>query len=74
MERRYVLKRSELKRRRIELRVTTERMAKVLDISEIQLKIYENREFERSYVTYEQAEEISWFLHCEVSEIAYERA
>lgn len=72
MKWRYILKPSELKRRRIELGVTIERMAKVLDIPEIQLKSYEDRELKGSYVTYERAEEISWFLHCKVSDIAYE--
>lgn len=72
MERRYILKTSELKKRRIKLGVTKERMAKVLDIPETRLEIYEDREFAPSYVTYEQAEEISWFLHCKVSDIAYE--
>ena len=72
MEWRYIVKSIELKRRRIELGVTTERMAKVLNIPEIQIKSYENRELKGAFVTYERAEEISWFLHCEVNDIAYE--
>lgn len=71
MEHCYILKQSELKKRRIELGVTTERMAKVLDIPETRLKFYEDREVGLSRVTYKLAEEISWFFHCEVSDIAY---
>lgn len=72
MEWRYIVKPIELKRRRIELGVTTERMAKVLNIPEHQIISYENRECACTRITYELVEEISWFLHCEVIDIAYE--
>lgn len=71
MEWRYIVKPIELKRRRIELDVTTERMAKVLNISEYHVKNFEKVGL-CTRVTYELAEEISWFLHCEVSDIAHE--
>ena len=61
----------ELKRRRIEMGVTTERMAEVLNVSEHHIKNFEKVGLRRR-VTYELAEEMSWFLRCEVSDIAYE--
>ena len=61
----------ELKRRRIEMGVTTERMAEVLNVSEHHIKNFEKVGL-RTRVTYELAEEMSWFLRCEVSDIAYE--
>ena len=72
MEWRYIVKPIELKRRRIELGVTTERMAKVLNIPEYRIISYENRERVCTRISYELAEEMSWFLHCEVSDITYE--
>lgn len=63
----------ELRRRRIEMGVTTERMAEVLNIPEYQIINYENREYVSARISYELIEEMSWFLHCEVSDIAYER-
>lgn len=73
MELRYILKSTELKRRRVESGIAVERMAKVLDIPEIMIKTYEDSEPNGACVTYERVEEMSWFLHCEVSDIAYER-
>ena len=71
MEWRYIARPKEMKKRRIELGFTIERMAKVLNISEIHIKSFEKVGL-RMRVTYELAEEISWFLHCEVSDITYE--
>lgn len=72
MEWRYIVKPIELKRRRIELDVTTERMAEVLNIPEYRIISYENKEYVCTHISYELVEEMSWFLHCEVSDIAYE--
>lgn len=72
MEWRYIVRSKELRRRRIEMGVTAERMAEVLNIPEYQIISYENRERVCVRISYELAEEMSWFLHCEVSEIAYE--
>ncbi len=71
MEWRYIARPKEMEKRRIELGFTIERMAKVLNISENHIKNFEKVGL-RTRVTYELAEEISWFLHCEVSDIAYE--
>ncbi len=71
MEWRYIVRPREMKKRRIKLGFTIERMAKVLNMSEYQIKNFEKVGL-RTRVTYELAEEISWFLHCEVSDIAYE--
>lgn len=62
----------ELRRRRIEMGVTTERMAEVLNVSEYRIVSHENGECVFESISYELAEEMSWFLHCEVSDIAYE--
>lgn len=70
MAKQYVTKGKEIKRRRLGLGVTTKRVAEVLDIPEYFVKSYEKRDI----ISYETAEEISWFLHCEVSDIAYEYA
>lgn len=72
MEWRYIVRSKELRRRRIEMGVTAERMAEVLNIPEHQIISYENRERVCTRISYELAEEMSWFLHCEVSDIAYE--
>lgn len=72
MEWRYIVRSKELRRRRIEMGVTAERMAEVLNIPEHQIISYENRERVCTRISYELVEEISWFLHCEVSDIAYE--
>lgn len=63
----------ELRRRRIEMGVTTERMAEVLNIPEYQIMDCENKGYAFTCISYELIEEMSWFLHCEVSDIAYER-
>ncbi|ELA53524.1 hypothetical protein OGA_03045 [Enterococcus faecium EnGen0012] len=60
----------EIKRRRIELGFTKERMAAVLDSSLTSVDLWEKGTIVKS----DRAQEISWFLHCKVSEIAYERA
>lgn len=73
MERRCIVRTTELRRRRIKMGVTTERMAEVLNIPECQIINYENKEHVFARISYELAEEMSWFLHCEVSEIAYEQ-
>lgn len=73
MEWRYIVRSKELRRRRIEMGVTTERMAEVLNIPEYRIINYENRERVCARISYELIEEMSWFLHCEVSDIAYER-
>lgn len=73
MEWRYIVRSKELRRRRIEMGVTTERMAEVLNIPEYQIINYENRERVCARISHELIEEMSWFLHCEVSDIAYER-
>lgn len=73
MEWRYIVRSKELRRRRIEMGVTTERMAEVLNIPEYQIINYENGERVCARISYELIEEMSWFLHCEVSDIAYER-
>ena len=72
MEWRYIVRSKELRRRRIEMGVTTERMAEVLNIPEYRIISYENRERVCARISYELAEEMSWLLHCEVSDIAYE--
>lgn len=73
MEWRYIVRSKELRRRRIKMGVTTERMAEVLNVPEYRIVSYENRERVFELISYELAEEMSWFLHCEVSDIAYER-
>ncbi|EOM66601.1 helix-turn-helix domain-containing protein [Enterococcus faecium] len=73
MEWRYIVRSKELRRRRIEMGVTTERMAEVLNIPEYQIINYENGERVCARISYELIEEMSWFLRCEVSDIAYER-
>lgn len=72
MEWRYIVRSKELRRRRIEMGVTTERMAEVLNIPEYRIISYENKEYVCTHISYELVEEMSWFLHCEVSDIAYE--
>ena len=72
MEWSYIVRSKELRRRRIEMGVTAERMAEVLNIPEHQIISYENKERVCTRISYELAEEMSWFLHCEVSDIAYE--
>ncbi|EMF0585154.1 helix-turn-helix transcriptional regulator [Enterococcus faecium] len=72
MEWRYIVRSKELRRRRIEMGVTTERMAEVLNIPEYRIISYENKEYACARISYELIEEMSWFLHCEVSDIAYE--
>ncbi|HFD6922305.1 TPA: hypothetical protein ACF3PP_000114 [Enterococcus faecium] len=72
MEWRYIVRSKELRRRRIEMGVTAERMAEVLNIPEYQIISYENREHVCARISCELVEEMSWFLHCEVSDIAYE--
>lgn len=73
MEWRYIVRSKELRRRRIEMGVTTERMAEVLNVPEYRIVSYENGGWAFELISYELAEEMSWFLHCEVSDIAYER-
>lgn len=73
MEWRYIVRSKELRRRRIEMGVTTERMAEVLNVPEYRIVSYESGKRIYELITYELAEEMSWFLHCEVSDIAYER-
>lgn len=70
MERLFVTNSKEMKKRRIELELTIERMSKVLNIPECRIKNFEEVGI-YTRVTYELAEEISWFLHCEVSDIVY---
>ncbi|PQC93478.1 hypothetical protein CUN38_04880 [Enterococcus faecium] len=58
----------EIKKRRIKMGITLERMSDVLN-----LLYKETVEYEKGTpITFEKAEELSWFLHCEVSDIAHE--
>ncbi|MDV4829852.1 hypothetical protein NNG48_07055 [Enterococcus faecium] len=66
----YMTKGKEIKRRRFEMNVTAVRMAEVLEVPVSFIRGYEKGDV----LTYEIVEEISWFLHCEVSDIAYEYA
>lgn len=57
----------EIKKRRLKMGVTLERMSDVLS-----LYYNEAYEYEKgTEISFEKAEELSWFLHCEVSDVAY---